>query len=82
MLYVGPSTTKKLARLGIYTIGDLARANSGLLKTMLGKNGLLLQAFALGLDTSPVMPVTAASAIKSIGNSTTTPHDIAGKNAS
>ena len=77
LLYVGPSTTKKLARLGIYTIGDLARANSGLLKTMLGKNGLLLQAFALGLDTSPVMPVTAAAAIKSIGNSTTTPHDIA-----
>ena len=43
---------------------------------MLGKNGLLLQAYALGLDSSPVMPVTASAAIKSIGNSTTTPQDI------
>ena len=76
LLYVGPATTKKLARVSIFTIGDLARADSGMLKMILGKNGLLLQAFALGLDTSPVMPVTASAAIKSIGNSTTTPHDI------
>ena len=47
-----------------------------MLKSALGKNGLLLQAFALGLDSSPVMPVTASAAIKSIGNSTTTPKDI------
>ena len=77
LLYVGPATAKKLARIRLYTIGDLAKADSGLLKTILGKNGLLLQAFALGLDTSPVMPITATAAIKSIGNSTTTPHDIA-----
>ncbi|MBR4360917.1 MAG: DNA polymerase IV [Clostridia bacterium] len=76
LLYVGPATAKKLARLNICTIGDLARADDGLLKTTLGKNGLLLQAFALGLDLSPVMPIAAAAAIKSIGNSTTTPHDI------
>ena len=76
LLYVGPATMKKLARVNIFTIGDLARADSDLLKMLLGKNGLLLQAFALGLDASPVMPVTAAAAIKSIGNSTTTPHDI------
>ena len=76
LLYVGPATTKKLARINIRTIGDLARADDGLLKMMLGKNGLLLQAFALGLDSSPVMPITATAAIKSIGNSTTTPHDI------
>ncbi len=76
LLYVGPATTKKLARVNIRTIGDLAQVDSGILKMMLGKNGLLLQAFALGLDASPVMPVTATAAIKSIGNSTTTPHDI------
>ena len=76
LLYVGPATTKKLARLNICTIGDLAKADGGLLKMALGKNGLLLQAFALGLDASPVMPITATAAIKSIGNSTTTPHDI------
>ncbi len=76
LLYVGPATAKKLARMNICTIGDLARVDSSWLKMLLGKNGLLLQAFALGLDSSPVMPVTAAAAIKSIGNSTTTPHDI------
>ena len=77
LLYVGPSTTRRLARVGIYTIGDLARADGQMLKTLLGKNGLLLQAYALGLDASPVMPVTAEAAVKSIGNSTTTPRDIA-----
>ncbi len=76
LLYVGPATTRKLARMNIRTIGGLAQADAGLLKSLLGKNGLLLQAFALGLDVSPVMPVTAAAAIKSIGNSTTTPRDI------
>ena len=76
LLYVGPATTRKLARINICTIGDLARADGGLLKAALGKNGLLLQAYALGLDASPVMPITAAAAIKSIGNSTTTPRDI------
>ena len=77
LLYVGPATARRLARLNIRTIGDLARADAGLLKGALGKNGLLLQAFALGLDASPVMPVTAAAAIQSVGNSTTTPRDIA-----
>lgn len=77
LLYVGPRTTKKLRDLCIYTIGDLAQAPTDVLKKRLGKNGLMLQLFANGLDTSPVMPSSVEMAIKSIGNSTTTPHDIA-----
>lgn len=77
LLYVGPKTTRKLMELCIYTIGDLARAPSDILKSRLGRNGLLLQAFANGYDSAPVMPTTMESIIKSIGNSTTTPHDIA-----
>lgn len=77
LLYVGPKTTRKLMELCIYTIGDLARAPSDVLKSRLGRNGLLLQAFANGYDSAPVMPTTMESIIKSIGNSTTTPHDIA-----
>lgn len=77
LLYVGPRTTKKLRDLCIYTIGDLAQAPTDVLKNRLGKNGLMLQLFANGLDTSPVMPSNVEAAIKSIGNSTTTPHDIA-----
>lgn len=77
LLYVGPRTSKKLRDLNIVTIGDLAMAPPHVLQYKLGKNGLLLQAYANGFDTSPVMPVDVSMAIKSVGNSTTTPHDIA-----
>ena len=77
LLYVGRSTTHALRRLGILTIGDLARADSRVLKRTLGKNGLLLQAFALGMDCSPVMPAAHEEVLKSVGNSTTTCRDIA-----
>lgn len=73
LLYVGPKTGRKLHDLGICTIGDLAQAPTEVLQARLSKNGLLLQLFANGLDTVPVMPTTAEAAIKSIGNSTTTP---------
>ena len=53
--------------------GDAAHPD--VLQARLGKNGLLL--FASGLDAAPVMPTTAEAAIKSIGNGTTTPQDIA-----
>lgn len=78
LLYVGPSTTRKLARLGITTIGGLARCDSGVLQSLLGKNGLTLKAYANGQDRTPVMPVDYRSCIKSVGNSTTPPHDLTG----
>lgn len=77
LLYVGPKTTRKLADCGIYTIGDLARAPSDVLKSRLGKNGLTLKAFACGQDCSPVMPAALELPYQSLGNSATTPHDIA-----
>lgn len=77
LLYVGPKTTKKLRECRIYSIGDLACAPSELLKSRLGKNGLMLQAFANGYDSAPVKPTAVEEAIKSVGNSTTTPVDIA-----
>lgn len=76
LLYVGPSTTRKLMDRCIRTIGDLARADTEMIRLLLGKNGLILKAYAQGWDVSPVMPVDAEAAIKSIGNSTTPPHDI------
>ncbi|MBQ6950275.1 MAG: DNA polymerase IV [Clostridia bacterium] len=76
LLYVGRSATHALRRLGIYTIGDLAQADSQVLKKALGKNGLLLQAFALGMDASPVMRAETEVVLKSVGNSTTTCRDI------
>lgn len=76
LLYVGRSTMQKLSTYGIRTIGDLAQAPEVVLKGLLGKNGLVLKVFAMGLDPSPVMPVEASVPIKSIGNSTTAPHDL------
>ncbi len=76
LLYVGNRTAAKLRPIGILTIGNLADANAETMRYKLGKNGLMLKGFAMGLDTAPVMPVTAEAAIKSIGNSTTLPHDI------
>ena len=76
LLYVGPSTRRKLARMNVRTIGDLARLETEVVQYCLGKNGLLLKAYANGLDESPVMPVDFRAAIKSVGNSTTPPHDL------
>jgi DNA polymerase IV len=76
LLYVGPKTAKKLCALNIHTIGELAACSPGVLTGRFGKNGLMMQSFAQGLDTAPVMPTGAEAAIQSIGNSTTAPHDI------
>ena len=76
LIYVGPRTTKKLLRLNITTIGQLANADTGILEYHFGKNGIMLKAFALGLDRSAVRPVDESEMIKSVGNSTTPPHDI------
>ncbi len=76
LLYVGPNTTRKLMKINIHTIGQLAALDVGTAEGMLGKNGVMLKAFAMGLDQSPVMQMTAADAVKSVGNSTTPPHDL------
>lgn len=76
LLFVGQSTEAKLRARYINTIGDIAKAPETLLKSVLGKNGLLLKIYAMGLDESPVMPTVASMPIKSIGNSTTAPHDL------
>ena len=76
MLFVGKQTYSKLKRYGIYTIGDLARADVGLLKCLFGKNGVLLNDYANGRDFSPVARFDATASPKSIGNSTTPPRDL------
>ncbi|HAN21863.1 MAG: DNA polymerase IV [Clostridiales bacterium GWF2_36_10] len=76
LLYVGPSTQKKLRYYGIYTIGDLANTDTKYLQSWFGINGIMLWQFANGLDNSPVSIIGAKSQVKSIGNSTTTPKDL------
>ena len=76
LLYVGPATRRKLADLGVTTIGELAVCDETILHRRLGKNGLTLKRYASGEDRSPVMPVDFRAAVKSVGNSTTPPHDL------
>ena len=76
LLFVGPATRRRLADMNVRTIGDLARFEAECLRSRLGKPGLMLKAYAAGLDRSPVMPADERMAIQSIGNSTTPPHDL------
>ncbi len=76
LLYVGPSTKRRLARVGIRTIGGLARTRVEDARNLLGKWGEVLWAYANGQDQSAVMREHASHVIKSVGNSTTTPRDL------
>lgn len=76
LLYVGRATKKKLNKIGIYTIGDIAVSPIGLLRKHLGKWGDLIYGFANGYDSSPVAHMNENTEVKSIGNSTTTPRDM------
>lgn len=76
LLYVGPATERKLRSIGIKTIGQLAQSSPDLLEYKLGKMGMILHTFANGLDVSPVRRSDHIRAIKSVGNSATTPRDL------
>ncbi len=76
LLYVGRATKRKLAAIGINTIGDIATCNPKILCAHFGKIGYILHTFANGRDETPVCPENTVSPIKSIGNSTTTPRDL------
>ncbi|WP_312889195.1 DNA polymerase IV [Desertibacillus haloalkaliphilus] len=74
MYGVGKKTAEKLLKLGIETIGDLAKMDQAILRSKFGKVGVQLFERANGIDTRPVDP-EAVSEFKSIGNSTTLPMD-------
>jgi DNA polymerase-4 len=60
--------------LGIYTIGDLAKADLKILKKRLGKQGETIWHFANGRNADAVTPEPAEN--KGYGNSTTTARDV------
>ena len=76
LLYVGPATSAKLRRVGISTIGKLAECDEDFLHRRLGKMGLVLKTFAMGLDPTSVQRIDHVQAIKSVGNGSTAPRDL------
>lgn len=74
MYGVGRQTAKKLNNIGIFTIKELALANKDYIYNKLGNKGTELVLLANGMDDSPI--TVDREDIKSIGRSTTLPHDI------
>lgn len=74
LFLVGRSSTKKLAGLGIRSIGDIARMDPALLQLHFGKQGKTMWEFANGIDASPVQG--ERDAVKSYGNSVTLSFDV------
>lgn len=76
LLGVGRSTEKKLRELAIFTVGDLANTDVGVLKMKLGKTGEQLWHYANGRENSPVLESSHKFVPQSIGRSTTCPKDL------
>jgi DNA polymerase-4 len=76
LLFVGKSTAETLRKIGVKTIGDLAKADEELVNRFLGKRGRQLRVYARGEDQEPVKTSNEKEDIKSIGNSMTLPQDI------
>ncbi|MBQ9395400.1 MAG: DNA polymerase IV [Proteobacteria bacterium] len=74
LLGVGRSTSQKLRRIGILTIGDLAQSQREFIRKQLGKCGDALWLYANGLDDSDVC--TERPPRQSLGHGTTLPQDV------
>ena len=71
LLFAGRKTAEKLNSIGVFSIGDLTIIGDETLGRILGKNGIDLKRYALGLDDSPVADMNAKTPPKSIGKSVT-----------
>lgn len=74
LFLVGSATEKKLKKIGIYSIGDLAHADLTAIKKRLGKHGETIWHYANGRNANMVSPEPAEN--KGYGNSVTTATDV------
>jgi DNA polymerase IV len=75
LFMVGRSTTVKLNRLNIFTIGDLANYDVNILKEKMKSHGLLIWNYANGIEDSAVRKSNYIE-MKGVGNSTTIAFDV------
>lgn len=76
ILGIGSATRKKLNKINIYTLGDLANTELTAIEKLLGKNGKKLWLYANGQDQSQVADMGFRPEIKSVGNSSTCTEDL------
>ncbi|OLS03494.1 DNA polymerase Y family protein [Tissierella creatinophila] len=76
LLGVGKASKKKLNKLMIFTIGDLARGDADLIRMKLGINGVYLWNYANGRDYSLVTDRDYRDPVKSVGRGITTTEDL------
>ncbi len=76
IMMVGRKTAEKLKKVNILTIGDLANADDGVLKRLLGINGLKIKQAANGTDGEGVREAVKSRAVLSVGHGTTTIRDV------
>lgn len=76
MIGIGPATTRKLHRVGIRTLGELAAADPRMLRYRLGVVGVGLWQAANGLDKAPVSDYDARAPIYTIGHGITCREDL------
>ncbi len=73
---IGEKTRDSLAKLGITTVGQLAKFPRELLTYHFGLNGEHMQEAALGRDETPVVPYYDGVPVKSMGHEITFDEDI------
>lgn len=74
LLFAGRAAQNKLKSLGIYTIGDLARSDPGMLKAHMKKQGEALWQYAWGREPDDLFGIHTEN--KGYGNSVTTATDV------
>lgn len=75
LFFAGGAAVDKMERIGLHTIGDLAKCDKAIIQAHLGnKFGTMIHQYANGIDDSPVCEPEPVN--KGYGNSITLPHDI------
>ncbi|MGI6727879.1 MAG: DNA polymerase IV [Anaerovoracaceae bacterium] len=78
LFMVGRATERKLKKININTIGDLAKSDPLHMKALLKSHGELVWNFANGIDNTPLVLNTEIIQ-KGVGNSTTIAYDVTKK---
>lgn len=76
LIGIGPATTKRLEKMRIHTLGDLAASDPKMLVRHLGKGGMWLWRAVNGYDDAIVHEMGYEVEAKSMGNSTTLRQDL------